>query len=147
MHTRTLAIHLACWASCMIGNGKELIAGGKKLIELYNEDPEPSFFEELVNFAVLLRNCNAVKLSPSKRDTTSMKLEPFQYFIRNELAEVIQMFSSPTARIYHWSIPTALASAVFISFDGWNHALDLPWAWKDCKVLLFCMLHMLQQER
>jgi len=52
------------------GNDKELIAGGKKLIELYNEDLEPSFFEELVNVTVYFRNCNTVKLYSSKRDTT-----------------------------------------------------------------------------
>jgi len=27
----------------MVGNAKELVAEGKKLIELYNEDLEPSF--------------------------------------------------------------------------------------------------------
>jgi len=46
------------------------------------------FFEELVNVAVYFRNYNTVKLSSSKRDTTSMELEPFQYLIRNDLAEV-----------------------------------------------------------
>jgi len=33
-------------------NGEELIAGGKNLIQLCNEDLEPSFIEELVNVAV-----------------------------------------------------------------------------------------------
>jgi len=36
-----------------------------------------------------------------------------------------------------------LPSPAFPSLDGWNHARDLPWARKDCKVLLFCMLNML----
>jgi len=82
------------------GNDKELIAGGKKLIELYNEDLEPSFFEELVHFAIYFRNCNAVKSSSSKQDTTSMKLEAFQYLIPNELAEVFPNGLIIAYRIY-----------------------------------------------
>jgi len=70
------------------GTDEELIIGGKKLVELCKEDLEPLFVEELVNFAVYFRNCNPVISSSTKKGTTSMELEAFQYLIRNELVEV-----------------------------------------------------------
>jgi len=91
----------------------ELIAGGKKLIDLYNEDPEPSIFEELVNFANYFKNCNVVKSSSSKRDTTSMKLETFQYLVRNELAEVF-----PNVRIDYRMYLSLLLSDFFYPLLG-----------------------------
>jgi len=70
------------------GIDEELIAGRKKFVELYKEDLEPLFVEELVNFAVYFRNYNPVMSASTKKDTTSMELEAFQYLICNELAEV-----------------------------------------------------------
>ena len=47
---------------------------------------------------------------------------------------VPHMFSSLTARIYHWQLPSAPVSPVFSNSCGWNHAYDLPWATKRLQV-------------
>jgi len=64
------------------------------LIELYNEDLEPSFVEELANTAGYFRNGSAVKSSSSRKDPTSMA---FLYLIRQ--LKYSHMLSSPAANI------------------------------------------------